>query len=316
MGDKRVVDYFKNYRDKYDLEHLKKKVLSMGYGPGDISDALVELGKGDVGEKSEEPKKDILKVKGASTQSLDASGAGFVPGKAVSGKSAVSARLVQSVQPDVNNVVASGSAVPLDAISTPYDPKEDSVMKTKSSAWFTIAGVSGLLGFLLLIAAGFLEGVVNQSLMLGSLFLFLIYFTGFILLGKRHNKKLISVVSWIFVILMFLSMILVVTLMVKPDFEFVSTAGISGATSFNEFLDAVKAFGVKWLVVMGSTIGVLFILGILFGAGFLKLKKDVKLAKVTGVLFLVGTITTLIGIGFLILFVSFVLSVVVLSKEK
>ena len=43
MGDERVINYFRNYKDQYGLEHLKKKVLSMGYSHEDITDALIKL---------------------------------------------------------------------------------------------------------------------------------------------------------------------------------------------------------------------------------------------------------------------------------
>lgn len=340
MSDKRVVDYFRNYKNEYGLEHLKKKVLSMGYSYEDISNALIELDKESVGWKPREIKDDILKVQEAPVQNLNAPviRTGLIPGTvpnqnvavqsstlsnltnipvgASLTNSAVSAPITQPVQQNVNNAVSGGPAVPLNATATPYDFGADAGMKTKGSVWFKIAGISGILGFLLLIVAGFLDGIVNQSLMLGALFLFLIYFVGFIILGKRHNKKLISIVSWIFIILIFLSIVLIIVMMIKPDLELISKGDIFSATSLTELWDAIKEFGTKLLIIFGSIFGVLFILGILFGVGFLKLKNDVKLAKVTGMLFLIGTITNLILIGPLILFVAFVLSVVILTKEK
>jgi hypothetical protein len=355
MGDKRVGDYFRNFKDQYDLEHLKQKVLSMGYTVEDINDAIVELHDGKDNKDKSEEKEDILKVHEAAIQdfSVPVSKTGITPGTVpvqgagLPGTASTVANIPtgsgatpvatmanpnnpvtvsppQNIkpatnlnQPNVNNAVSSGPATPLNASSSPFEMGTEGSVKGKASIWFKIAGISGILGFLLAIVAFFPIGTTaKQSVILGALFLFLIYFVGFILLGKRHNKKLISVISWIFIILIFLSMIFIVTLMIKPDLiNFSDFNSFKNDTSASDIWNSIKGLGAKWLSIVGFVLGLLFILGILFGSGFLKLKEDIKLAKVTGLLFLVGSIMILIGIGPLILFVAFVLSVVVLSKE-
>ena len=54
----------------------------------------------------------------------------------------------------------------------------------------------------------------------------------------------------------------------------------------------------------------------MFGIGLIKAKENIKFSKVTGIFFIIGFATTIIGIGILVNLVSIILGIVLLFKNS
>jgi uncharacterized membrane protein len=79
----------------------------------------------------------------------------------------------------------------------------------------------------------------------------------------------------------------------------------------------------EFMALLGSVLLLLvlylltwLVISILFGIALIKLRKDVKYAKVTGILEIVGACTSIIIIGIPVLIVAFVFEIVIMLNES
>lgn len=156
---------------------------------------------------------------------------------------------------------------------------------------------------------------------------------GFYALGKKYNSTLLKVVSLVMIVLTLVSFLANIFIL-SPLANNAATSVIKIAADMNLNPESMteeqqQAFGAAVLndpafrVILSSILGLLAlyvvifaILSILFGIGLLKIKKQVKYAKVTGILEIIGGATAVILIGFLIMLVAFVYELIILYRES
>jgi len=167
---------------------------------------------------------------------------------------------------------------------------------------------------------------------LSGLFIF-----GFYKIGEKYNSKFLKVVA--FLIILFYLIFLIVQYSyfnsIAADFSnsyLEKTATLSALEGSNitssaseelsaQFFNSIAndpnfmslAYTFFGLLLAYSLI--LGILNILLGVAFIKLGDKVKLAKVTGILLIVGVATCIILVGFFILIVAWIMQVILLFKE-
>jgi|SRR3989344_3432449 len=200
---------------------------------------------------------------------------------------------------------------------------------------FTTAAWSGVL----IIAVILLQVVLSEALEVNSIspvmtilislvldvVLFssiLLFIYGFVALSKRYNNRLLELTAWIgFVVVLFTALLVLLghiklffnpTLLLSP-----------GNSTVAPIIDTQTAQLISSLVAVMLVILVFFVLFallfltylILFGIGLLKVGKDVKLAKLSGILTIVGAATIIVfGLGFFILFFAFIVEIVMFYK--
>jgi len=230
------------------------------------------------------------------------------------------------VQPAVNPMAGSGTvpgATPGSALmgagtGSPLNSFGASPVKKfkKGAAAFKIAGIAAILSMLLILPGFFLLDIVGQSLLLAGCIFTILFYVGFLMIGKRYNKTLLYAMSWIFVIFF-------VALIGMQIFEFVSPASmefsltdlIGEELDFNAIKDHFMDLEQTTQIILYSMLGLWVIISILFGVGLIGLKNDVKLSKATGILIIIGAITLAGGLGVLLLFIARILEAVILFKE-
>ena len=161
---------------------------------------------------------------------------------------------------------------------------------------------------------GFLSVVLFVLMSIALIF----FFYGFVVLGKKYNKKLIKVISWVFIVITVLGVILQIVFLIFPDiwkglferlvFVQLDTLGLS---SFKSALESIPLIALTSISIIGFVFSVL---NILLGFGILKLKGQVGLAKPTGILLIIGSFTLIIGIGVLVLLVGYIFEIIMLFK--
>lgn len=166
----------------------------------------------------------------------------------------------------------------------------------------------------------------------------LVFFYGFYLIGKKYNSnflKVTTILMMIFVVVSYLVGIVYINSLVSNaqdeiinlnstineqimnsgyDLNSLSEEQSSQIAQliFPEVLKIILPF-IIWMAVYFLF---LFIFSILFGVAFIKISKNVKLAKITGILKIIGAVTAIILIGFIILFVAYILEIIILFKES
>ena len=204
------------------------------------------------------------------------------------------------------------------------------------------AGIAGIILFIFVFFYSMIIGAVEQispgTLPLNifqpiysliTLFLTIVFYYGFIYLGKKYDSKLLVSMSWILIIL---GVLVSVFFMLNPVEDYFIERGLAlndtlaeyGVTEdFNgempeeaklalqEFLMEVVLIALLAFAIFSIVLGVFTIL---FGVGLLKIKKKVKLAKASGILEIIAGATYILFIGYLIAIAAGVVEIIMFFK--
>jgi hypothetical protein len=197
--------------------------------------------------------------------------------------------------------------------------------KSKGSIWFKIGAISGivfLFFFFLSILLFFLFSEIIEILIivliLGGICLIL-FFYGFVCLGKKYGEGLLKVAGWMLIIMEGLLIMFHLAILFFPK--------LVGDVLFGNLFDSLISGNSGDILSIIASLGILFailvilflfyfIMFILFGVGLIKLKKESNFAKITGILTIIGTVALLFGLGILVLLVVFVFGIILLFKES
>lgn len=317
MVNKVVFDYLKDYHGKYNLEDLKKKILSAGYSQEDIDEAIRLLGlEGSTATKTlgNEFKTTPLSQTGEFNKSS------FPIEKS---NSSTPAENVQNPLDSSQTQPAPNSSGVIDFTKQqntydPYKPK-------RKFKWMRLAGILGIIylmaGILFSIIGYFyrdsLQG--NTSFMYavlgigGVLFISVFFFIyGFVKMGKHANSGALVFAGKSMIVLIILLILLVGGLFAFVFFVLGGlTSGITGnAVNSADFTSLFGGLGISENIIQILTlIGIYFfvILGIMsllglfalivlfcFFIGLIHAGKEVKFAKPAGVLGIIVLILLLI----------------------
>jgi hypothetical protein len=234
-------------------------------------------------------------------------------------KKLISSGYTQKEVNEAADSLLSGGKVPSvePAISKAEETRKIGGNLEKNSKWFKIAGISGILAVVFLIALvwffelGSLTGLVLSFVV--SIFLIL-FLGGFIVLGWKHNETLLRVASWILIGAVVLFLVFQIIGFFSPTFMKdmfiggVSPSGIGDVVG--SILEVMMGVVIFALIVLLSLVA----LGILFGVGLTKLGEKVPFAKVTGILNIIGWATLIIGVGVLVLLAAYIFGIILLFK--
>ena len=196
----------------------------------------------------------------------------------------------------------------------------------KNSKWLKLGGICGIIILILAIISSLMTAILPQSSAVLSIILVIIFFIsaislifffyGFNILGKKYKKKLIRIISWILIILGILGIIFAIVLIVYPSLfgELIFTPLLNAVASDNPVDELLSVLG-PFLVIILIIFFACLVLGILFSAGLIGLRNEVKYANIAGILNIIGLCTLILLVGFLILLVSFIFEIVLLMKE-
>lgn len=206
--------------------------------------------------------------------------------------------------------------------------------------WIEVAAFFGILYFVFCLLAvmlffySFLLFVIFCSLSQVALMLF---FSGFVVLGVKYNKILIKASSWAVIGLNFLCFFTFLFLVSFPEIflglfgfsfdGFYPKVGRSEVVSSDEFMaEMFSALFVAYAEIYVSAYKIivsflyfwlaLLAAGVCFGIGLIDLAGHIKMARLTGVLMIVGSVLSIVGIGVLALFFAIALGIFVLLNES
>lgn len=197
----------------------------------------------------------------------------------------------------------------------------------KNRKWLKLGGICGILILIFSVLASLMIVILPQSSAVLSIILviiffisavsYLFFFYGFNVLGKKYEKKLIRVISWILIIIGILGIIFAIVLIIYPSLAggLVFTPLLDSLASDNPVDELLNTLG-QLLAIIVAIFIVCLILGILFSVGLITLRENVEYSKITGILNIIGLCTLIIGIGFLILLVSFIFEIILLIRES
>ncbi len=219
---------------------------------------------------------------------------------------------------------------PAATIKTIIPPKikpQERLKKTSSFNFLRVAGIAGIFAIVLFFITSMLiilQFPLGLTSIIGSVsgLANLLFLSGFVALGKKYKKNLIRVLSIITIILEALILLFFVAYSNFPGIipfanqvtSFIETIS-SQVTDFNTLLSFFTSNLVLFAVILGGVILITILLGILFGVGLLKLKADVKYARLAGILTILGFCTFILGIGIVFLAVAFIFEIVILLKS-
>jgi hypothetical protein len=198
--------------------------------------------------------------------------------------------------------------------------------KSKSSGGCKVGAISGIaflfLCFLSIILFYIFSEIREVPIIIAILegICLILFFYGFVCLGKKYDEGLLKVVGWILITIGGILTLFQFLVLIFPNLigEFMFGAlfdsfipGSSGNIS-----SMIASLGI--LIVISFVLAlVYFIMFILLGVGLIKLKKESRLAKITGILTIVGTGgLLLLGLGILVLLVAFVFAIVLFFKQS
>jgi len=163
------------------------------------------------------------------------------------------------------------------------------------------------------------------------------FFLGFIILGRKYSNllKISSILIIILVVGYYFLMLFSAgffgnNLMLKLD-EKTKSVGFNSANEFFDYLNTNPTESQKYsdfivqemiplilpmLIILLSFLLVAFVLFILFGVGLIKIGKDVKYARLAGILSIVGICTLVFFVGILVWLVAYVYMLIILFKES
>jgi len=197
--------------------------------------------------------------------------------------------------------------------------------KESSFKWLKAAGVSALvLVVLFILFYIFLSGLFGLevyilspfafvSFLLIALFSILFYF-GFIILGKRFDNKLLGVVSWVFIFAVALFILFQIFFMIFPDVienTFFNAVDLESPDIMDKMnLGEVADSFIELFILVVAAASVMAILNVLFGIGVMKL--STRYSKLAGILHIAGGASLFVGIGALILLAALIVDAALL----
>ncbi|MBT3397385.1 hypothetical protein HOA55_00045 [archaeon] len=187
----------------------------------------------------------------------------------------------------------------------------------KNSKWFRIAGIFGILAITFLVLLAFfsdLRSIVGLGLTLGIVFSLILFLSGFILLGRRHDGMLLGVASWILIGFVVIFLIFQTIGFFSPTFMRDLFIGDVSPNGLEDIVGSILEVMIGVLIFAVIILLSLVALGIIFGIGVMKLGDKVPFAKVTGILNIIGWSTLIIGVGVLVLIVAYVFEIILLFK--
>ena len=219
--------------------------------------------------------------------------------------------------------------------------------KNQENRFLKYAFISGILLFLLfflsiilsLLFVGNSEALYMISILQSVLtIIFVFYFLyGFFLIGKRYSNflKITSILMIIFFLAFYLLSLsspyfFGKNLMSNLD-EKAKSIGFSSATEFFDYINTNPTESQKYsgfivqeiipailpfLIIIISYLLIVSTLFILFGVGLIKIGKDVKYARIAGILGIIGICTMIIAIGFFVWFAAYVYMIIILFNES
>ena len=225
--------------------------------------------------------------------------------------------------------------------------KKGQAFKNRDSRFLKYAFISGILLVILFSLSVILNIIFSENTeilqlisILQNVFtiVFVFYFFyGFFILGKKYDRflKIISVLLLFlllgyYVLSIFSPYFFSKNLMLKLD-EKAESIGFDSATEFFDYLNANPTESQKYsefivqemiplilpmLILIFSYLLIAFTLFILFGVGLIKIGKEIKYARVAGILGIVGICTALLLIGIFLLLISYVFMIIILFKES
>ena len=319
MVNRVVVDYLKKYKDKYNLEDLKKKIIASGYDAVEVEEALIAL---DLKKPSEIGKPVAL----GNVATFKAS---EVP------KESFFTRLFKKKSEPVQKVVKQLKKKVEKKVIVKKDLKNEGILKmpvTSFSRKLKIGASFGIffvfLMILLFIFGGGIAGEVYlwSPLTLVLMFLILIsfiaFFYGFFTLGERYDSRLMRTVSFLFVMFLLVLIILQLLLMIFPEvvgdffFGHLRDSSTSQFPSIKEIYSNLTTDYLNLFIVLGVIVLILSALNIMLGVALYRLKENVQYAKITASLMIAGGALLSGGIGFLILIVALILEIILLFKAS
>lgn len=197
--------------------------------------------------------------------------------------------------------------------SSPLSSSEQPLRKKGSSIIFKVAGIAGILTFLLMLVSLFAEGIVAHISVLLSLLFSVLFFLGFIYLGRKYDQILIQCASWFFIIVNLALFLLYITLQFRPDL--ITLPSFDAALFVAHPMETFQSLGFTIMSVVIGICVLVILFGILLGVGFLRLREATSLARIVGVMTIMGFCTLVIVIGFLFLGIAFILQIALLLKE-
>jgi len=204
---------------------------------------------------------------------------------------------------------------------SPAEMKQESVDTSSYSKWLKLAGISGILFAVFLIISSLISSfseTVSFIFIIMAMISSIFFFYGFVVLGKKYDKRLIKIVSWIFIILIVLFMLFQIINLISPGLfgDLFAKPSVVEIGTASEALDVLTGTLLIVLILFLFVLLITIILGILFGVGLIKLKDNVEYAKTTGILLIIGYSTLIIGIGVLVLIVAYIFEILLLFKAS
>lgn len=304
MVNEVILDYLKKYKGEYDLEELKEKIISAGYSSEELAEALSFLGLEKPQEKEAEAVREVGEEILEETDKTSAASATESPEQEIS--SMFASKFVSKNNP------------PAEMFSSSY------------YRWLKIAGLSGIAMVVLgVLFAVFNSGILGIKTPFSSSFSFVVlllslislvlFYYGFLSLGKSYSNNLVKFASYAFIIFTALIIVLQNLLMIYPDFipsafltplnELAASASLD-AEIYSQILslpsDLLISLLLVWLIFL--------LLNVILGIGLIKLR-EVKHSKIAGILQIIGACLLIVGIGLLGLFAAFIFEIILLLKE-
>lgn len=310
MMNKTILDYLRKHSGKYPLEALKRKILTSGYSKRELDEALAFL-------RAEKSKADIKKPKPIKSKSIKP--------KPAKKPIKIAKPVLKKEKPMPKREFRKPVGIKPTEFKKPVASKKPIALKSAdgksvaakpvSHKWLKISGVAGIFMLVFSVLSGFFQGgIISQVLLSVCAILSILFFYGFIVLGKKYNQRLLTVVGWFFIIFSVLFVIFEIALLVFPGFVGLPEVELSIESIENAFSSLLSLAGI-YLISFGLLLLLYIILGILFGIGLIKLKQ-VKYAKVTGILTIIGSCTAVIGIGLIVLLAVLIFDIILLFRAS
>ncbi|MAH45703.1 hypothetical protein CMI37_07725 [Candidatus Pacearchaeota archaeon] len=305
MVNKVVLNYLKKYKGKYDILDLKKKLLASGYPKKDVQEAVRLVTLKEVPEVVDKKKAGVKKQ-------------AFV-------------RKERDVIKKDEGAVRKEMPLRKEVVEGKRQAVKSGVPR-RGFKWMKLAGILGLVLLVLSLVSVVLSlvsvdipvdnAIVSIIISVVFFLVVLFFFFGFVKLGKHTSCKLLKFSSWVLFGLIILGFILMIVSIVL-SFTSMNSAVLAGLTgravdvnmmggmegtdgfggldisSLDLGIDSLfSATGIIALVIFVFIIVVLF----LFYISLLKIREQVKFAKISGILGLVLMIgSVLLFGGFLVM---------------
>jgi len=196
-----------------------------------------------------------------------------------------------------------------------------------SGKMIKISGISGIALVMSFVISMILILIFQQGSTVLSVFLAVLwvitslsgmmFFYGFDILGKKYEKKTLRISSWIFIMLFAFLLFGIIISIIFPSFvkDGILTPLLDSLSSNGDIIaSALDAIGIL-LVSLVILFILIFVSGMVFSAGLIGLRKEIRFAFPSGLLNILGLCSLIFGIGFLALIVSAVFEIAILFRE-